>query len=55
VTDDPCWCPVHDRMHPVPSMVAWCVDRTDPTWGLVVAADEAGRAEHPDPFTSRRP
>jgi len=52
---DPYWCPVHDRRHPVPDMVRWCVERTEPQWGAVVAADEAGRAEHPDPFTTRRP
>ena len=54
-TTDPCWCPVHDRRHPVPDMVRWCVEGTEPDWGAVVAADDAGRAEHPDPFTPRRP
>jgi hypothetical protein len=36
-------------------MVQWCLGKaTDPGWGAVVAADDAGRAEHPEPFTDRR-
>ncbi len=24
---DPYWCPVHDRMHVVPDMVKFCIER----------------------------
>jgi hypothetical protein len=34
-------------------MVRFCVDRTEPEWGLVVAADDAGREQFPEPFTRR--
>jgi len=37
-------------------MVDWCMNRaTDPGWGAVVAADEKGRAQFPEPFTGRMP
>jgi hypothetical protein len=53
---DPLFCEVHGRPHPVRSMVDWCLGKaTEPEWGAVVAADETGRSEFPEPFTTRRP